>query len=101
MNAKIHVENLAADTKENELMDLFSAYGNVANVNIAFDQVERKSRCFGCVTMATAEGAQAAIQALNGKVVGTATLTVSEWRSGQGATLPNGRRPLRSTSKLY
>ena len=80
MNAKIHVENLAAGTTENELMDLFSAYGNVANVNIAFDQVERKSRCFGCVTMATSEGAQAAIQALNGKIVGTATLAVSERR---------------------
>jgi RNA recognition motif-containing protein len=101
MNAKIHVENLAAGTTENELMDLFSAYGNVANVNIAFDQVERKSRRFGCGTMATSEGAQAAIQALNGKIVGTATLAVSEWRSNRGAISPNGRSPLPRTSKLY
>ena len=101
MNAKIYVDNLALDTKENELMDLFSAYGNVANVNIAFDQVERKSRCFGCVTMATPEAARAAIQALNGKIVGTATLAVSEWRSSRGATSPKGRSPLRSTSKFY
>ena len=92
MNAKIHVENLAADTTENELMDLFSAYGNVANVNIAFDQVERKSRRFGCVTMATSEGAQAAIQALNGKTVGAATLAVREWWSS-----PDVHSPKRTT----
>lgn len=88
MNAKIYVENLGSDTNENELMDLFSAYGNVANVSIAFDQVEHKSRCFGCVTMATAQGAQAAIQALNGKIVGTATLAVSQWRAGHRGNPP-------------
>ena len=101
MNAKIYVENLAADTTETELTDLFSTYGNVADVNIAVDGPDRKSRRFGCVTMATSEGAQAAIRALNGKIVGTATLAVREWRSSPGARLPNGRIPLRSASKLY
>ena len=100
MNTKIYVENLAADTTEHQLHDLFSAFGNVANVNIAFD-INRKSRCFGWVTMMTPEGAQAAIQALNGRIVGSATLAVREWWSSRRADSPNGRSPLRSPSKLY
>jgi RNA recognition motif-containing protein len=100
MNAKIYVENLAADTTETELTDLFSTCGNVVAVNIAVD-VDRKSRRFGCVTMVTSEGAQAAIRDLNGKTLGTATLAVREWGSKTAGNLPNRRTPLRSTSKLY
>ena len=100
MNAKIYVENLTATTTETELTDLFSTYGNVADVNIAFD-ADRKSRRFGCVTMVTSEAAQAAIQALNGKTLGAAILAVREWQSNRTADSPNGRSPLRSASKLY
>ena len=85
MNTKIYVEHLAADTTETELTDLFSTYGNVADANIAVEGVDRKSRRFGCVTMVTPEGARAAIEALNGKAVGPATLTVREWWSSQDA----------------
>ena len=69
MNIKIYVDNLAAATTESELINLFSAYGNVVNVHIAVDRVDRKPRGFGFVTMVTPEGARAAIQALNGKMV--------------------------------
>jgi len=100
MNAKIYVENLAADTTESELIDIFSVHGNVADVNIAFD-ADRKSRCFGCVTMVTPEGARAAIQALNGKTIGTATLAVSEWWSSRGPDARNERNPRRGASRLY
>jgi len=75
---KVYVDNLAAVTTERELRDLFSPFGNVAEVNIAVDRVNHKSRGFGFVTMATSEGARSAIGALNGKAVGTCTLTVSE-----------------------
>ncbi len=100
MNAKIYVENLAADTTETELTNLFSTCGNVADANIAFD-ADRKSRCFGCVTMASPEAARAAIAALNGKTLGTATLALREWWSSPGVNSPNGRTPLRTASKLY
>jgi len=80
MNTKIHVENLAPETTEHQLSDLFSTYGNVADVNITFD-ADRKSRGFGCVTMVTPEAARAAIAALNGKTLGATTLTVREWWS--------------------
>lgn len=78
MNTKIHVDNLSIATTADELMGLFSAYGNVADVHMAVDPTAGKPRCFGLVTMVTAEGAQAAIQALNGKAIGTSTLTLSE-----------------------
>ncbi len=78
MNTKVHVENLAAATTENDLMDLFSPYGNVAEVNVPIDRTNGRPSGFGCVTMATPEGARSAIQALHGKAVGTVTLIVRE-----------------------
>jgi cold-inducible RNA-binding protein len=97
MNNQVYVDNLAAVTTERELMDLFSAYGNVMDVNIAVDRASQKPRGFGFVTMATPEGARAAIQALNGKAIGTCTLTVSAaWPREARASSPNGRRSPRT-----
>ncbi len=78
MNTKVYVDNLTAATKENDLRNLFSAYGNVAEVNVAVDRTSGRSRGYGFVTMVTPEGARSAIQALNGTAIGTCTLTVSE-----------------------
>jgi cold-inducible RNA-binding protein len=87
---KVYVDNLAAVTTERELIDLFSPYGNVAEVNIAVNRVNHKSRGFGFVTMATSEGARSAIQALAGKVVETRALTVSEAWPNEERTNPSG-----------
>lgn len=84
MNTKVYVDNLTAATTENDLRDVFSAYGNVAEVNVSTDRSSGRSRGFGFVTMATPQGARSAIQALNGKAIGTCTLTVSEaWPNEQ------------------
>ncbi|MBN2505172.1 MAG: RNA-binding protein [Verrucomicrobia bacterium] len=80
MNTKLYVSHLAAATTENELRDLFSLHGNVAEVNVPLDRISGRPRGFGFVNMATPEGARAALQALNGKAIGTCTLTVSEAR---------------------
>jgi len=103
MNTKVYVENLGVATTENELMDLFSAYGNVVAIRIAVDHTSPRPRGFGFVTMVTPEGARAAIQGLNGKATGTGTLAVSEgWVNEEPAGLPNGRRtPRRRASQLY
>jgi RNA recognition motif-containing protein len=77
MNEKIYVDNLADLITESDLLKLFSPYGNVAEVNIPIDRANHRSRGFGFVTMVTSEGARAAIQALNGKAIGTRTLTAS------------------------
>ena len=103
MNTKVYVANLAAATTENELMDLFSPYGNVAEVNVPKDRASGRSRGFGCVTMATPEGARSAIQALDGKAMGTCTLAVGAAPppAESAAQFRVGRSPLRSSSHLY
>ena len=77
MPAKIYVENIAPATTENELKDLFSTYGNVAEVNIVLDRAHRKPRALGFVTMVTPEGARAAILALHGRRIAEYILTVT------------------------
>ena len=78
MNTKLHVGNLATTTTEAELQALFSEHGNVAEVNLATDRHSRRPLGFAFITMATAQGALAAIDALNGKEVGARILTVNE-----------------------
>ena len=92
MNTKVYVDNLAASTTDAELRDWFSPYGNVAEVNVPSDRATGRSRGFAFVNMATPQGARSAIRALNGKTIGTVTLTVSEaWPHEEHAALP-GRR---------
>ncbi len=91
MNTKIYVDNLATATTENDLKQLFSRYGIVTKVNIPFDRASRRPRGFGFITMATPEGARSAIQALNGKAIGTCTLTASKaWSHEERADPPGG-----------
>ena len=78
MNRKLYIDNLPAAFTENDLMDLFCSYGNIASVKVQVDQVLGKSRTHGCVAMETVEGARLAIQALNGKEIGAFTLVLSE-----------------------
>ena len=92
MNTKIYIDNLAAATTESDLRDLFSPYGNVAEVNVPMDGTNGRPRGFGFVTMATPEGARSAIRALNGKATGGCTLAVSEaWPHEQRTASPRRR----------
>ena len=81
MKNKLYVDNLPAAFTENDLLDLFCSYGNIASVKVQVDQVLGKPRSRGCVAMETAEGARLASEALNGKEIGAFTLVVSESRS--------------------
>jgi len=103
MSTKLYVDNLAAATSRDDLAALFSAYGNVLDVDVAVDHASRNPRGFGFVTMLTPAGAQAAIQALHGKAFGTCALTVSDaYPPERHANSPKGRRPARrSISQLY
>ena len=80
MNTKLFVGNLSFETSEIELQDLFAACGPVTEVNIVTDRFTQKPRGFAFVTMATPEGAQAAVQQLAGKNVNGRELTVNEAR---------------------
>jgi len=80
MNTKLYVGNLSFDTTENDLQDLFASVAPVAEVSLIIDRMTNRSRGFGFVTMATPEGAAAAIEALAGKNIGGRDLTVNEAR---------------------
>jgi len=96
MSNKLFVGNLSFNTTENELQDTFGAHGTVLEANLMMDRESGRPRGFGFVTMSTAEEAQAAIGALNGKDVDGRALTVNvarprEERSGGGG-FGGGRR---------
>jgi RNA recognition motif-containing protein len=97
MNTKLYVGNLSFDIVENDLQDLFTQHGPVTEVNLLQDRATGKARGFGFVTMATEEGAAAAVQALNGKDWKGRALTVNEARprearTGGGGGYGGGRR---------
>jgi cold-inducible RNA-binding protein len=77
MSNKLFVGNLSFQTTENELQDAFAAYGTVTETNLMMDRMTNRPRGFGFVTMSTAEEAQKAIDALNGKELGGRALTVN------------------------
>jgi RNA recognition motif-containing protein len=89
MNTKQFVGNLSFNTTENDLQDAFAAHGTVLEANLMIDRMTGRARGFGFVTMSTAEEAQKAIEAMNGKDVDGRALTVNvarprEERSGGG-----------------
>jgi RNA recognition motif-containing protein len=80
MNTKLFVGNLSFDVTENDLQDAFIAFGPVSEVNLMTDRSTGRSRGFAFVTMATPEGAQAAIQGMAGNDLKGRALTVNEAR---------------------
>jgi RNA recognition motif-containing protein len=76
----IFVGNLDFNTSEDELRQLFEAYGQVDRVAIMTDRDTGRSRGFGFVEMSSAEDGEKAIAALNGSQVGGRTLNVNEAR---------------------
>jgi cold-inducible RNA-binding protein len=76
----IFVGNLSFNTSEDELRQLFEAYGQVDRVSIMTDRDTGRSRGFGFVEMTNAEDGEKAIAALNGSQVGGRTLNVNEAR---------------------
>jgi cold-inducible RNA-binding protein len=80
MNTKLYVGNLSYDITQNDLQDLFSPHGTVTEVHLPLDRDTGRPRGFAFVSMATPEGAQAAIDALNGQNQAGRNLTVNEAR---------------------
>jgi RNA recognition motif-containing protein len=65
-------------TTEKDLRGWFAEHGPVEQVAVSVDPGNGRSRGFGFVTMATPADARSAIRALNGKRIGTSTLSVSQ-----------------------
>jgi RNA recognition motif-containing protein len=76
----IYIGNLSFDTTEDEIQQAFTAFGQVATVNIIKDKFSGESRGFGFVEMPTKAEADAAIAGLNGTELKGRTVTVNEAR---------------------
>jgi RNA recognition motif-containing protein len=72
----IYVGNLAFTTTQQDLEALFADHGTVTRAQVTTDRETGRSRGFGFVEMS--DGADSAIQALNGAQFQGRTLTVNE-----------------------
>lgn len=63
----IYVGNLPYNASEDEVRELFAAYGTVTSVALIKDKVTGQPRGFGFVEMSDDTEANAAIEGLNGK----------------------------------
>ena len=76
----IYVGNLGADVTQEELKELFEAFGKTESVSIVKDKYSGQSRGFGFVEMPTKSEGLAAIAGLNSKPFKGQTLSVNEAR---------------------
>ncbi|HJM14866.1 MAG TPA: RNA-binding protein [SAR86 cluster bacterium] len=74
----IYVGNIAWGVSDDELEALFAQYGEVNSARIITDRESGRSKGFGFVEMATADSANAAIEALNGNDFGGRDLRVNQ-----------------------
>ena len=76
----IYVANLNFKVQDDELRELFEAYGEVSSAKVIQDRDSGQSRGFGFVEMPSDEDASAAIENLDGTDFGGRSLRVSEAR---------------------
>jgi|SRR5215469_7017720 RNA recognition motif-containing protein len=76
----IYVGNLSFNASEDEVRQMFEAYGPVDRVSIVTDRDTGQSRGFAFVEMPDDDAAQKAMEALNGMSLGGRNLTVNEAR---------------------
>ena len=73
----IYIGNLDYATTETDLREAFSAHGPVDSCRIITDKMTGRSKGFGFVEMGDDHG-RAAIEALNGSMVGNRSVKVNE-----------------------
>jgi RNA recognition motif-containing protein len=89
---KLYVGNLAFETTENDLQDLFEQHGTVNEVQLMLDKMTSKSRGFAFVTMGDATQGNAAMSALNGHELNSRALNVNEARPREERPRPSGAK---------
>lgn len=80
MAKRIYVGGLPYSATDEDLENLFSASGTVTSASVVTDRYTGQAKGFGFVEMSSDSEADAAINALNGTMMGGRTLTVNEAR---------------------
>ena len=103
MSKNLYVGNLSFQTTADDLREAFGQYGTVTRAQVVADRETGRSRGFGFVEMEN--GAETAIENLNGALFQGRPLTVNEAkpredrpRSGSGS---GGDRPRGSFGRRY
>jgi len=78
MAKKLFVGNLPYTMTDDQLNQIFSAYGKVVSANVVFDKFSQRSKGFGFVEFETEEEAQAAMAALEGSEQDGRNIAVKE-----------------------
>ena len=73
----LYVSNLGFHVNDEDLNNLFSAYGSVSSAKVITDKISGRSRGFGFVEMPQDEEAQNAIKGLEGKELEGRMISVS------------------------
>lgn len=74
----IYVGNLAYETGDTDLQELFEKHGTVTSARVIIDKMTGRSKGFGFVEMPDKTEAEKAIEAINGTDVGGRSLRVNE-----------------------
>lgn len=80
MAKKLYVGNLPYSVTEDQLRDLFSQVGEIADVAIVSDRYTGQSKGFGFVEMASDEAADEAIRRFDGQMMDNRQMVVNEAR---------------------
>jgi cold-inducible RNA-binding protein len=80
MSMKLYVGNLAFQTTDEDLLQLFSQAGAVESAQVVTDRDTGRSRGFGFVEMSSKAEGEAAIAQFNGVEINGRSLTVNEAR---------------------
>src|SRR6478672_1358691 len=78
MATRIYVGNLPYTADNEQLTQLFRAFGEVIEAVVVMDRDSGQSKGFGFVQMASDDAARAAIASVNGTMLGNRTIRVNE-----------------------
>jgi RNA recognition motif-containing protein len=78
MGKKVFVGGLSWNTNDDMLRQAFERFGNVDEARVIQDRDTGRSRGFGFVTFSDADGAQKAIQGMDGTQLDGRTIKVNE-----------------------
>jgi RNA recognition motif-containing protein len=75
---KLLIRNLARETTEEELKDLFEGYGTVQACNLVLDKTTGKSKGFAFIEMPKIGESKAAMKSLNGQIIAGSSIRVKK-----------------------
>ena len=85
---KLFVGGLPFSTTDDELQQLFAAYGTVASATVVKDRDTGRSKGFGFVEFENDDEGKAAEKALNGSDLGGRSITVNQARPKEDRPRP-------------